>query len=39
MLLSHDCSKSNEFSTPACCFKDDAILCTGARNSSLGDNF
>ena len=39
MWLSHDCSKSNEFLTPACFSKDDAILCTGARNSSLGDKF
>ena len=39
MCLSHDCSKSNEFLTPACFSKGDASLCTGGRNSSLGDNF
>ena len=35
----HDCSKRNEFLTPACFPTGDASLCTGARNSSLGDNF
>ena len=39
MWLSHDCSKSNEFLTPACFSKGDASLCTRARNSSLRDNF
>ena len=34
-----DCSKSNEFPTPACFAEDNASLCTGARNASLADNF
>ena len=34
-----DCSKSNEFQTPACFSEDNASLCTGARNSSLAYNF
>ena len=39
IMLRHDCSKSNEFLTPACFSKGNASLCTGARNSSLDDNF
>ena len=34
-----DCSKSNEFQTSACFSEDNASLCSGARNSSLADNF
>ena len=39
MTHSHDCSKSNEFLSPTCFSKGDASLCTGGRNSSLGNTF